>query len=349
MSCAILRTNQKKNTSRKDPSLPLSTCTQIRDAEYEDRLTRIIISTAIDKRARLKAELQQKQLPNGTNVNIVNRLAAQGVNTTCTALLATFPTEFTKERWVQFIQHNFDRIYNLHRQTPTPTKSKSSSFTYEEITVVQMPANRLLNVKLGEDERKIFKDLLVKAATNITDTIATVALAGRLHIINYAKTGLPVQKYSQQSQQYLPIKTLCPEAAVRDTSQLHDHKMIPVIPTHHRIAEFMERDKDIEEFLSMNHLSFILNNINNQQEKDKHTTWQACLKNIALSPSYIMNSNSHLKSSAVRQLATNVSNMWRKKDLYWRLLGHTSRLLIRLHLAPTREKRRYLKISGAKV
>lgn len=386
MTCAQFRGGQKKATNRVDRSLRHQDCLRARDEVFEDRIHQLIIQTAIDKRGDLEQQLlKNKRLPYGTMPNIIRKLAEARITTNRLTLTSTFPNDFTVDNWIEYIEENYERLFNLHGSTPPPTKSQTASNWYEDITVVQHPMNRLLSKELGEDEKAAFKDLLRSRAVDITDTIATVALAGRMHVINYARYGFTQQPQqprpqssqsqqqpqpsrprrssrSQQSQpnpsqpvppqvshsQHISIKKICPRSPARITTHLLDSDRIPVIPPHPRLQQMMEDDDDIKQYLDFHHLSFILNNIN-KRSKAKHDTWHTCLNAIELKPSFIMHGHSHLKATAVRKLSTNISNMWRKSKLYWDVLRHLSRLLIRLHLAPIREQKRYNRMSGAKV
>lgn len=345
MICAKFRDNSKLRTKRIDKELSRTCCIRARDSEYQQRLSQLIVGTAMEKRPSLKADLlNKKQIPYGTMPNIVKRLRSEGITTTRTTLTATFAADFDIDTWKQYIEENFDNLYALYRHTPKPPTRSGATVMKEEIFAVPIPFNRLLNEELGHEETTVFKNLLYTAARQVTHSIATITMAARIQVIHYASHGFK----ESSSSRHIPITNLCPVSSVRDTTQLLDGRMIPVSPPDTNLQQMMNNDDDIKQYLDFNHLSFMMNNINKHSNATTHRTWRKCLEQVNLNPSYIMSGKNKLKASEIRLLSTSVNNMWRKSKMYWNVLGHLSRLLIRLHLAPKRELKRYTKISGAK-
>ncbi|KAL0582181.1 hypothetical protein ABG067_008034, partial [Albugo candida] len=260
--------------------------------------------------------------------------------------------------WKEFVEEKFDTfVNNLKLRRRRTTNTSSSTAIAANRVVPQNPSyevctvsfNSILRKDIPEEIKTIFNDRVKKALTETTNFITdfqvsmmSTMLLFKDHVFQVVAGSGEVELVQQNG---FEIKKAFPENFKMEANIKFSSSPLSsaaLLSTDSKVLD------DVKNLFTETHINFIKSSFFGVQgtqaaSKTKHPVLQCLVKDFPESIKSMFQDKNTLPISvmdiAVTNFITNFSLMWKDKKIINRLLNKLIEVLLKIHLAPVREKK----------
>ncbi|KAG0181182.1 hypothetical protein DFQ28_002542, partial [Apophysomyces sp. BC1034] len=223
-----------------------------------------------------------------------------------------------------------------------------------KLRTCSIPLEHILRKDLTDEGKTLFKNCVRESAVEITQDmseLSAIALGAILGVVSrgFDLSQTKTELRAKQDIGGCKLKKLFPESfAFRDDNVVDDQGYVAVQPLCVGIEKVLveahkkRQHGDLHDLFSQAHLQFLRSfHITDTCRSTKdHPLWAELSKLIPWDAGVCNNKNTKtaMKQTAIRQLSVNMKNMW-SVTIYKKTLEYICRILLRIHLAPNREKK----------